>query len=276
MDRIQHFSISNANFGLKIRFTPFFLLFLFFFLSCSNNLSDFSRIKITEVIDGDTLVLEGGIHLRLIGIDTPEVRRKAKTGFIYDPAPFSIEAKEFTKRLAEGKSARIEFDIEKKDKYNRTLGYCFVQEGNYEIFLNKELLNKGFAVLYTYPPNIKYVEEFVIAQRQARENKEGLWGIYEVVESYRAKEFIGQIRTVKGKVMSTYNSGKTIFLNFGSNFKTDFTVAIFKNSFGYFHNKGIRPEIFYKGKTIQVSGRIREYNGPEIIANSPLEIEILE
>ncbi len=257
--------------------TPVFLLSIFLFLlSCSPQDSRYSHIKITKVIDGDTLVLETGQLLRLIGIDTPELRRKTLKGFIYEPAPLSKEAKEFTKRLAEEKFARIEFDVDKKDKYGRLLGYCFIKGKDKDLFLNKRLLEEGLAVLYTYPPNVKYVEEFVKAQRKARQNKKGLWGAYEVISPQKAKDFIGQIRTVRGKVLSTYNSGKAIFLNFGEDYKKDFTVVIFRNSFNYFYQRGITPEIFYRGKVVEVTGRIREYNGPEIIVNSPLEIEVIE
>lgn len=218
--------------------------------------------------------MERGQHLRLIGIDTPELRRKTPLGFVSEPAPLAKEAKEFTKRLAEGKYARIEFDIEKKDKYGRLLGYCFIKEGGKEIFLNKRLLEEGFAVLYTSPPNVKYVGEFLKAQKEARRNRKGLWGAYEVINPEEAGKFIGQIRTVRGKVLSTYNSGKVVFLNFGQDYKKDFTVVIFKESLPYFFKRGIRPWEFYKGKIVEVTGRIREYNGPEIIVNSPLEIEI--
>ena len=258
---------------MKVRFLLFFICL---FLSCSGSSVDYSHIKIIEVIDGDTLVLEGATRLRLIGIDTPEIRKKIGSVFIYEPAPFSIEAKEFTRQLAEKRFARIEFDVEKKDKYGRILGYCFIKQDGGEVFLNKELLQAGFAVLYTYPPNVKYVEEFVESQKQARRNRTGLWGAYEVVPAEEAGDFIGHIRTVKGKVLSTYNSGKAIFLNFGRDYKTDFTVVIFKNCFEYFHSLDIRPELFYRGKTVKVSGRIREYNGPEIIVNFPLEIEIVQ
>lgn len=256
---------------------PFLLLFfiLFLFSSCkATSLKSYS--KIIKVIDGDTLVLEGGVHLRLIGLDTPELRIKIPGGFKYQPQPFAEEAKRFTRKLAEGKEVRIEFDVEKKDKYGRLLGYCFIREPRGELFLNEVLLREGFAVLYTFPPNVKYIERFVKAQRYARQNKKGLWGVYKVISSQEAHKFIGQIRTVRGKVLSTYSSDRAIFLNFGQDYKSDFTVVIFKDALKYFKEKGIDVLNFYRGKTVEVSGRIREYQGPEIIAGSPYQIEVLE
>jgi micrococcal nuclease len=260
---------------LRLRYLLFFIL-PFFLSFCGDLQSDYHTRKVAEVIDGDTLLLDNGTSVRLIGIDTPEIRRKTPQGFIEDPAPFSLEAKLFVQEKAEGKSCRIELDIDKYDKYGRLLGYCFIQDGDQEIFLNQELLSQGYAVLYTYPPNTRYVEVFVQAQREARLQERGLWGSYEVIAPHQAASFIGQIRSVRGRVLSTYNSGKVIFLNFGRDHKTDFTVAIFKNSFGYFRDRGIAPEADYKGKVVEVIGRIREYNGPEIIVNIPQEIEVIE
>lgn len=247
----------------------FFLCFLF--LSCSST-PDYSQIRVLEVIDGDTVKLSNGKLLRYIGLDTPEIRVKKDGQFVYDPQPLALEAKEYNRKLVEGKAIKVEFDIEKKDRYGRLLGYCFV--GN--IFVNAKLIEEGYAVLYTFPPNIKYVDLFVKLQRQARQNNKGLWGSYQIIDQAEAGRYINQIRTVQGKVLNTYKSSKCLFLNFGSDYKTDFTVVIFNNSLDVFYQKGIDPLTYYRGKTIAVTGKIKEYNGPEIIVNTPYEIEIIE
>ena len=246
------------------------LLFSLFFIACAPVSQ--SEFKVIKVIDGDTVKLSNGRLLRYIGIDTPEVRIKKNGKFMYQPQPFSLEAKEYNRKLVEGKTVNVEFDIVKEDRYQRLLGYCFI-EG---ILVNADLIEQGLAVLYTYPPNIKHVKDFTKAQSRARKDKKGLWGFYEAISSDEAERFVNQIRTVRGRILSTYNSGKVIWLNFGQNYKKDFTVAIFKNSFKYFHNKGIQPESFYKGKMVEITGKIREYNGPEIIVNTPYEINIIE
>ncbi len=249
------------------------LLFLSLFLiSCTNSPADYSRIFVSEVIDGDTVKLSNGERLRYIGIDTPEVRTKKGRQFIYDPQPFALEAKEYNRKLVEGKAVRVELDVEKYDKYGRLLGYCFLGD----TFVNAKLIEEGLAVLYTYPPNVKYVDKFVNVQKQARLNKKGLWGSYEVIDQAQAAKFIGQIRTVRGRVLSTYQSSKCVFLNFGSDYKSDFTVVIFNNALAAFSRQGINPITFYRGKEVEVSGRIREYNGPEIIVNTPNELQVLD
>jgi micrococcal nuclease len=115
---------------------------------------------VVKVLDGDTVELAGGEKLRYIGIDTPE-----------KSDPFYQEAKDFNRKLVEGKRLKIEFDVQKKDKYGRLLGYVYVSD----TFVNAELLRAGLAVLYTYPPNVKYVDYFIELQKEARQHKKGLW-----------------------------------------------------------------------------------------------------
>jgi len=247
----------------------FILLLSLFFSTCA--FSSSLRIKVTKVIDGDTVKLENGQFLRYIGIDTPEIEIKKNSQFVYQPQLFSLPAKEFNKKLVEGKLVRIEFDVEKVDSYGRLLGYCFVGD----TFVNAELLKKGYAILYTRPPNIKYVDLFVKLQKEAREKKKGIWGALKPISSDEAYKFIHQIKTVRGKVVDTYQSKRCIFLNFGKDYTTDFTVVIFKDSWKYFKERNINPLTFYKGKLIEVTGKLREYNGPEIIVHFPEEINIV-
>jgi endonuclease YncB( thermonuclease family) len=255
-----------------IKYLSFCLLFL---LSCTpphENFNDYSYIKVIEVIDGDTVKLANGKMLRYIGIDTPEIRIKKGSRFIYSPQPFAKEAEELNRDLVENKFVKIEFDIEKTDKYNRLLGYCFIND----TFVNAKLIEEGFASIYTKPPNVKYTDFLINLQRKARKNKKGLWGAYEVIDHTQAHLYINQIRSVKGRVLTTYKSKSCIFLNFGQDYKTDFTIVIFNDSFKYFYDAGINPLTFYKGKTVEVRGKIKDYNGPEIIVSSPGEIDIIK
>jgi micrococcal nuclease len=141
---------------------------------------DYSDILVTRAVDGDTLVLETGERVRLIGIDTPEMHESAK---LYRDAQRSKQdisaiqklgrrAYEFTKNLVEGKRVSLEFDVERHDKYRRLLAYVYLKDGT---FLNAEIVKQGYASLMTYPPNVKYADLFSKLYRQARENRRGLW-----------------------------------------------------------------------------------------------------
>jgi len=243
-------------------------LFLVFLCSCTTNY-DYSHIKVINVIDGDTVKLENGETLRYIGIDTPEIKIKQNGRFSYKPQPFALEAKRLNERLVKNKMVHIEFDVEKTDRYKRLLGYCFVDN----TLVNAKLVEEGFAVIYTFPPNVKYVETLVNAQKNARKNAKGMWGIYETVSAYNAVNYINQIRTVKGRVTTAKHTKQGLTLGFAA---ARFKLVIFNNALKYFHDSNIDPSNFYNGKIVEASGRIRRYNKhAQIIVSSPSEISIV-
>lgn len=132
-----------------------------------NSISRDGLFKVARVIDGDTIELEDGERVRYIGIDTPETVDPRK------PVQcFGVEASKRNKELVEGKMVRLEKDITNKDKYQRLLRYVWVDD----TLINLALVEDGYAQSYSYPPDIKYQDHFVVAQRQAREAKVGLWG----------------------------------------------------------------------------------------------------
>jgi micrococcal nuclease len=142
---------------------------------------NYDDIAVKRVVDGDTLLLESGDRVRLIGIDTPEVHESAKLHRDAGRSGQDIKtiqemgkrAADFTKSLVEGKRVRLEFDVERKDKYGRLLAYVYLVDGG--VFVNAKIVEEGYASLMTYPPNVKYADEFVKLYRQARENNRGLW-----------------------------------------------------------------------------------------------------
>jgi micrococcal nuclease len=136
--------------------------------------------KVTYVFDGDTIEIEGGQRVRLIGIDTPECypNEKAARDSMHSGVDVAKivamgeKAKQFSQKLLQDKRVRLEFDLEKKDKYDRLLAYIYLEDGT---FVNAQIVQEGFANLMTIPPNIKYVELFNNLYKQARANKKGLW-----------------------------------------------------------------------------------------------------
>lgn len=158
----------------KVLTRTFLFFLLYVVLIGSVSLSQETH-KVKRVIDGDTIELENGEKVRLIGIDTPETVHPSK-----DVEYYGKEASDFTKRMLEGKQVEIEFDIQKRDKYGRLLAYVYLEDGT---FINAELLKQGYATISTYPPNVKYVEEFTRLQQEARENNKGLWKARDAVKT---------------------------------------------------------------------------------------------
>jgi micrococcal nuclease len=161
------------------------LFFLFvIFLSLVLPLHAHEQATILRVVDGDTLRIlykADDIKIRLIGIDCPESspnqrakKESERTGQDLEAInSMGKRATEFVMTLVKpGDKVTIEFDVEKKDKYKRLLGYVYLSNGK---MLNEEIVKAGYANLLTYPLNVKYQDRFLKAYREARENKRGLW-----------------------------------------------------------------------------------------------------
>jgi len=119
------------------------------------------------VVDGDTIKLESGKILRYIGIDTPETVDPRKPVQCYGK-----EASAKNKELVEGKEVKLEKDVSEKDKYGRLLRYVWLGD----VLVNELLISEGYAQSSSYPPDVKYQDRFIEAQRLAREENKGLWG----------------------------------------------------------------------------------------------------
>jgi micrococcal nuclease len=129
--------------------------------------------KVAKVIDGDTIeIVEGDktLTVRYIGINTPETVKPNSP-----KECFGVEASNFNKSLVENKSVILEVDISDRDRFGRLLRYVYIKEGDNYLFINKKLVEEGYAQASTFPPDVKYSELFKESEKTARENRKGLW-----------------------------------------------------------------------------------------------------
>lgn len=130
-----------------------------------------ATVTVTRVIDGDTIeispAVNGYVDVRLIGIDTPET--------YFGAQPYGPEASDFTTSRLEGRRVGLELDVEEVDPYDRLLAYVWLRDNPSSMF-NETLARQGYAQVATFPPNVKYMDRFLAAQRQARNAERGLWG----------------------------------------------------------------------------------------------------
>jgi micrococcal nuclease len=161
---------------------------------------DAKTYVVKRVVDGDTLVLSNGQKVRLTGIDTPEskanpkaIRDSQRSGQdIQTITHNGKEAADFVRQMIEGKEVRLEFDVQRHDRYGRELAYVYDVEtlkfhpefktvqglwtaGNNEIFLNGSIIRSGYAMPMTVPPNVKYADLLKRLYQEARDQKRGLW-----------------------------------------------------------------------------------------------------
>jgi micrococcal nuclease len=125
------------------------------------------QAPVARVIDGDTLVLQGGVRVRVLGIDAPEMEKNGQ------PAEFlAHKAKAVLSDLTRGQRLHLEYDRQRYDHYGRLLAYLFLPDGT---FINAELVRQGLARVYFHPPNERYRDRLLAAQREALEAQRGVW-----------------------------------------------------------------------------------------------------
>lgn len=138
------------------------LILVFLLMLFSTHSPAQTTATVSRVIDGDTIELSTGKCVRLIGVDTPK-----------EVEYYGEEASAFTKRMAEDKTVRLEFDVEQRDRYGHLLAYVYLEDGT---FLNAEIVRQGYGQILTIPPNVKHAKEFLKFQQVAQYAGRGLWG----------------------------------------------------------------------------------------------------
>ena len=132
---------------------------------------DSTTVQVVRVIDGDTIqvccVFGDRVKVSYIGVDTPETHHPMR-----GVEPYGKEAAEANRKLVEDKTVILKFDVEQRDRYGRLLAYIYLEDGT---FVNAWLVEHGYAMVMTVPPNVKHQGLFLRLQREAREAKQGLW-----------------------------------------------------------------------------------------------------
>ena len=140
---------------------------ILFILSILHQNLTAENLKVKWVYDGDTVLLSNNKKVRYIGINTPEIDHGDQKG-----EPFGYKSKSANRRMVSSQKILLKFDIEKSDRYGRTLAYVFLGNGT---FINAELIRNGFAHCLVKKPNVKYKDLFIKLQRFAISNKKGIW-----------------------------------------------------------------------------------------------------
>jgi micrococcal nuclease len=143
-----------------------YMLFLTFIVMGRLSVAQ-EEVKVRWVIDGDTIILTNGRHVRYIGINTPEIEHEHQKA-----EPYGYHAKKYNEKLVFSKTVRLQFDKERHDHFGRLLAYVFLPDGT---FINQAMIAQGYAYLLPQKPNIKYAKILLQAQREAMSAKKGMW-----------------------------------------------------------------------------------------------------
>ncbi|MGE0084906.1 MAG: thermonuclease family protein [Desulfococcaceae bacterium] len=157
-----------------MKYILLFLLLLFSpFLPLYQSGADFTSAKpadtavVVHVIDGDTVILSDGRHVRYIGINTPEIPKPDQKG-----EPFSRDAAKYNRELVKGKKVRLEYDRTREDQYGRTLAWLWLKDGT---LVNEQIIGEGYAHCLYDSKNSRYFDRLLQIQRKAMSAGKGMW-----------------------------------------------------------------------------------------------------
>lgn len=230
---------------------------------------------VTEIRGGDTLILEDGRAVRPMGVLIP--KRASEAGVT---AQARYDAEKALSELVLGKVVFFSLDTRTRDRYGRLLAQISVAHGAERIWVQERLIAQGLARVISFKDNRRCVLELLALEAAAREGRQGHWasGIF-TVKTAAAEQTLSDLaqsyEIVEGKIENVAEVKGRIYLNFGSNWRKDFTVTIASEAAKLFPGEGQALSAL-AGKSVRVRGWIENFNGPSISLTHPEQLEVLE
>ncbi|SDG36072.1 thermonuclease family protein [Roseospirillum parvum] len=231
---------------------------------------------VARVLDGDTVDLDDGRRVRLLAIQAPEMNYGRGT-----PEPFAEAATAALVELAEGRRVTPHFDRARHDRHGRLLAHLVRADG---LWLEAELIDRGLARVYTFADNRALGPALLRREAAARQARRGLWAdsrhaIRAATAVARLLGEVGTFQLVEGTVRDAARVRDHIYLNFGPDWRTDFTVRVDEPAWPLFQQafRGLGVDLLaLEGRTVRARGWLRNRNGPMLVLDHPERLEVVE
>lgn len=238
--------------------------------------SDFSELRdtdvsvVVDVIDPLTVRIKNGDTIHLTGLDYPDLD-------YYSPGSYSVLTVKILKDMLIGKQVKIYQSKAATARTNR-MGHRIAHIERLEdgLWTQGTLIALGLARMRTTTSNDEMAGQMLLLEQYARKTKEGLWGLiaYDVHPASQAHRHIGSYQIIEGSIKSVSLKQNQIYLNFGSDWKQDFTISISATDRRAFRNAGYDFQNM-TGAKVRVRGWVGSYNGPYIAVTHPAQLEVL-
>lgn len=230
--------------------------------------------RVVSISDGDTVDLDTGLTVRLVGIQAPKLPL-GREGF--EAWPLGDEAKALITDLVLGETVTLHYGGERQDRHGRALAHLMVEADGESLWVQEEMLRAGLARVYSFADNRSCLDHLLAAEAQARADRLGIWRdpYYAIRDAARPQTIPdGRYELVEGRVLNADRVGERVFLNFGRNWRTDFTVVVESQGLRVFENAGIDP-LGFENTVIRVRGWVDTLDGPRMAVTHPEQIELL-
>ncbi len=228
---------------------------------------------VAHVVDGETVKLDDGSEVRLAGIVAPRPPDSSDDTSFWLPA---AEAKAKLETIVAGRSVELNYAGAHTDRYGRQSAHLFMMRDGQRVWVQGALLSSGHARTFALTPNTDCLDELMTHERLAFEARIGLWAnaAYQVRmtgDVAALMRYRNTLQLVEGVVSEVAEVKGRVFLNFGDDWRTDFTAGIEKG-------RGAEwPKDFksLKGERVRVRGYLERRNGPYIELAHPSQLEFL-
>jgi endonuclease YncB( thermonuclease family) len=234
-----------------------------------------ARAVVAEIIDGDTFALEAPIDgarvVKLAGIQAPKPlggRPAPQSG------PLADRARDTLAGLVLDETVELRIGGPAADRHGRLLAHVYRDDGTW---IQGEMLERGLARVLSFADNLTRAAEMLDLEDAARQAGRGLWSdpSYAILTPEDAGRHVGSFQIVEGRVMKAARVKSYVYLNFGADWRTDFTVSVPVKLLDRFADAEL-DLLSLGGRDIRVRGWLKSYNGPLIDATHPEQIEVLE
>lgn len=217
--------------------------------------------EVSGITSATTITLYGGQIVHLAEITVPK--------------KYEAEAKAWLTTALKGKSVICyvtKSSVGRQNRYNQKMAQVVISDG---FWVQQDMIRKGFALTYTTPSNFEARHDLLKAENAASTDKSGIWKTLNIQSANKPETLKpGEFSVIEGVVKQVSDKSDWIFINFGDDWKNDFTVVIEKNSFARFKAVGVDPQS-YLNQTLRVRGVIEMRNGPMITVTTPMQIDLI-
>jgi micrococcal nuclease len=229
------------------------------------------QARVVEIVDGDTVVLDDGSEVRLVGLQAPKLALGRPD---FEDWPLADEARVALEEMLLDRDVTLAYGGRRIDRHGRRLAHLFLADGTW---VQAAVLSDGMARVYSFSDNRAAVEELLELEIAARAAGHGIWADpwYAVRRIDGLEREIDSFQLVEGRVLDVARVKNRAYLNFGTDWKTDFTLVLDEDALRLFDDDGVAVETF-EGRRIRVRGWLESFNGPMIEITHPEQIEVIQ
>ena len=222
---------------------------------------------VVGVVDGSEVILADARHVRLVGIEAPHLAAAHVRAW-----PYAVEAKAALEKLVVGRAVELRFAGNRRDRWGRILAQVFVGAR----WVQGEMIRRGLARVASTADDRIGVVELLAREARARQARRGIWRdrFYAVRDADEAGRYAGSFQIVEGEVADTALVEGQLFVNFGADWRTAFSLRLSPEALRLFRREGIAPASL-KGARLRVRGWVRGSERPIIDVTYPEQIERL-